>query len=105
MLRVFRRPVSMGENIKVTVIATGLRNTRSIVTTAEAKGYAAARIMETPMMAPVMTAAPLMTAAPIETVRMEMPVDAISSDLSMRSGMVGMVGRKGAAAVGAAGVS
>lgn len=70
---------SLGENVKVTVIATGLQTARKEM---NAGGYQNARpapvMNHAPVMqaAPVMPQAPVMEAAPVAPVRMETPVAA-----------------------------
>lgn len=54
---------NMGENVKITVIATGLRNAKSYVNSAPTTGYAARTIVETvtPVLAPVLPVERVMT--------------------------------------------
>ncbi|MFL5786159.1 MAG: cell division protein FtsZ [Bacteriovoracaceae bacterium] len=68
---------NMGENVKITVIATGLRNAKSYTATTN-NGYAARPVMTEPT--PVMeTIRPTVTATPMATPvapKMELPVEA-----------------------------
>ncbi len=69
---------TMGENIKITVIATGLRNAKSFTAATTNNGYAARPVMTEPT--PVMeTFRTTVTAAPVATPvapKMELPVEA-----------------------------
>ncbi len=74
---------NMGENVKITVIATGLRNAKSYMGTTTTTGYATRPVVET---APVMEASTV-TAAPVLPVEAPATTTATRTDYAVKSEM------------------